>query len=193
MKKYKLIVGFLFFSVATFGQKNEFKLIKLDATWGQEVLRFPARNINYIGVAEIRFPPKGWNNPAHAFFWSYTHAWSIDLKRKITSKELETDLVKYFDSLNKVPINDKTNKRKASATITEIKTQDSTTFFEGKIATYDRFATHKQFILNVKIKSRFCKKSKKTVLLFVFSPKEATHQVWETLNDIELIDGFCGE
>jgi hypothetical protein len=193
MKKYVLILRFLFFSVVTFGQKNEFNLIKLDTTWGQEVLRFPGRNINYTGVAEIRFPPIGWIHPEHAFFWSYTYAWSIDLNRKITSKELETDLVKYFNSLNKVAINDKTNKRKASATITEIKTKNSTTFFEGKIATYDRFATNKRFTLNVKIKSHFCKNLKKTVLLFTFSPKECTHEVWETLNNINLVDGVCGE
>ena len=30
----------LFCSVFAFGQKNEFNLIKLDSTWGQEVLRF---------------------------------------------------------------------------------------------------------------------------------------------------------
>jgi len=100
-------------------------------------------------------------------------------------------LVKYFNSLNKVNVNDKTDKRKATATITEIKRKKSTTFFEGKVATYDRFATNKRFTLNVKIESNYCKKSKKTVLLFTFSPKEFTHEVWETLNEIELIDGFC--
>jgi len=190
MKKSLFIIALLF-TVFTFGQNEEFNLIKLDSTWGQEVLRFPARKMDYIGVGDIRFPPKGWRNPAHTFFWSYTYAWSINLNRKITTKELEIDLVKYFNSLNKVDVNDKTDKRKATATITEIKRKKSTTFFEGKVATYDRFATNKRFTLNVKIESNYCKKSKKTVLLFTFSPKEFTHEVWETLNEIELIDGFC--
>ena len=190
MKKSLFIIA-LFFTLFTFGQKNEFNLIKLDSTWGQEVLRFPARDMNYIGVGDIRFPPKGWIKPEHTFFWSYTYAWSINLNEKITTKELEIDLIKYFNSLNKVDIDDPTDKRKASATITEIKTKKLTTYFEGKVNTFDRFATNKRFVLNVKIESHFCKKKQKTVLLFTFSPKEFTHKVWLTLNKIELEKGFC--
>ncbi|WP_405563654.1 hypothetical protein [Polaribacter sp. Asnod6-C07] len=190
MKKL-LIVILLLCTVFTFGQKNEFNLIKLDSTWGQEVLRFPARNMDYIGVGDIRFPPKGWINPEHTFFWSYTYAWSINVNRKIPESELEIDLVKYFNSLNKVDVTDKTNSRKASATITKVKKKKSTSFYEGKVYTYDRFATNKRFTLNVKIKSRFCKKTQKTVLLFTFSPKEFTHKVWQTLNKIELEKGVC--
>lgn len=191
MKKIFLYFSAFLFSVFTFGQKDEFNLINLDATWGQEVLRFPARNMNYIGVGDIRFPPKGWIKPKHTFFWSYTYAWSINLNRKITAKELAIDLEKYFNSLNKIDLNDITNERIATAAITETKTKKSTTFFEGKIDTYDRFATNKRFVLNVKIESNYCKKKKKTVILFKFSPKEFTHKAWETLNEIELVDGVC--
>jgi hypothetical protein len=81
--------------------------------------------------------------------------------------------------------------QKASATITHIKKKKSTIFFEGKINTYDHFATKKRIILNVKIESHFCKSTKKTVLFFKFSPKEYTHEVWETFDKIELREGFC--
>jgi hypothetical protein len=182
MKKSLLIIA-LFLTVFAFGQKEEFNLIKLDATWGQEVLRFPARDMDYIGVGDIRFPPKGWRIPEHTFFWSYTYAWSIDLNRKITTNELEIDLVKYFNSLNRVYENDG---RKANATIIKTKRKRSTTYFEGKVNTFDRFATNKRFTLNVKIESTFCKKEKTTIILFKFSPKEFDHEVWETLNKIEL-------
>ena len=190
MKKKMLIFILLLSSIFTFGQKNEFNLIKLDTTWGQEVLRFPARNINYVGVGEIRFPPEGWIKPEHTFFWSYTYAWSINLNRKVTTKELASNLVKYFDSLNKVPLNNKTDKRKATATIIKTNKKKSTTFFTGKVATYDRFATNKRFVLNVKIESHFYKKEKKTVILFTFSPKEFSHEVWETLDKIELVENL---
>ncbi len=190
MKKLLFIITILF-PVFTFGQKNEFNLIKLDSTWGQEVLRFPARDMEYIGVGDIRFPPKGWIHPEHTFFWSYTYAWSIDVNRKIESKELEIDLIKYFNSLNRVDVNDATDKRKATAIVTKTKRKRKTTFFEGKVHTYDRFATNKQFTLNVKIESHFCKKEQKTVLLFKFSPKEYSHEVWETLNEIKLLNEFC--
>lgn len=174
-------------------KRSEFDLINLDSTWGQEVIRFPARDMNYIGVGDIRFPPKGWINPKHPFFWSYTYAWNINLNEKITTKELEIDLVKYFNSLNRVDVNEKADNRKASAIITEIKTITGTTFFEGKVDTYDRFATNKRFTLYVKIESNLCEKTKRTILLFTFSPKEFSHKVWETLNNIELEKGFCAK
>jgi len=104
---------------------------------------------------------------------------------------LATDLVKYFNSLNKVDVNDKTDNRKATATITKIKRKRNKTFFEGKVNTYDRFATNKRFVLNVKIVSNYCKKTKKTVLLFTFSPKEFKHEVWKTLDKIELLENIC--
>lgn len=192
-KTSALISLLLLCSILTFGQNNEFNLIKLDSTWGQEVLRFPARNMNYIGVGEVRFPPKGWIKPEHIFFWSYTYAWSIDLNSAITEKELEVDLVKYFNSLNKVDITDTTDKRKASAKITKTKRKKLTTFFKGYVKTYDRFATNDLITLNVLIESNYCPKEKKTVLLFKFSPKEFKHEVWETLNDIKLLSTICDE
>ena len=192
--KIKVVLSiFVICSAFTFGQNEEFNLIKLDSTWGQEVLRFPARDMDYIGVGDIRFPPKGWINPEHTFFWSYTYAWSINVNRKIPTTELEIDLVKYFNSLNKVDVNDKDDKRKATAKIIRIKRKKSITFFEGKVYTYDRFATNKRFVLNVKIESHFCKKEQKTVLLFKFSPKEFKHKVWVTLNEIMLINEHCNK
>lgn len=190
--KYTIaIIILLFCSIFTFAQKNEFNLIKLDSTWGQEVIRFPARDMDYIGVGEVRFPPKGWRQPEHTFFWSYTYAWSINVNRKIPAIELASNLEKYFNSLNKVDVNDKTDKRKATTKITKTKSNNSITFYEGKVATFDRFATNKRFVLNVKIESHYCKKAKKTVILFTFSPKEFKHEVWETLNGIVLLDTIC--
>lgn len=190
MRKILLIIT-LFFTFNSFGQKNEFNLIKLDSTWGQEVIRFPARDMDYVGVGDIRFPPQGWIKPEHTFFWSYTYAWSINVNRKIPESELELDLEKYFNSLNKVDVNNKNDARKAISKITKTKREKAVTYYEGKVHTFDRFATNKRFTLNVKIKSHFCKKEKKTVLLFTFSPKEFTHKVWQTLDKIELEKGIC--
>ncbi|WP_036825231.1 hypothetical protein [Polaribacter sp. Hel1_85] len=174
-----------------FRTKQRVQFNKIDSTWGQEVIRFPARDMDYIGVGDIRFPPNGWIKPEHTFFWSYTYAWSIDVNRKISTSELELDLEKYFNSLNRVDVTNKNDKRIATATVSKIKRNKSVTFYEGKVHTYDRFATNKRFTLNVKIKSHFCIKTQKTVLLFTFSPKEFKHEVWKTLNEIELEKGVC--
>ena len=184
----------IFCSNISFGQKTEnATLIKLDSTWGKEAFEFPinfAQSINYKGIAEVRFPPKGWIEPEHPFFWSYTYVWSINYDEKITAKQLEKDLVTYFDGLNEVRKNNNLN-QKASAKITKVKQKNSVLFFEGKIDTYDHFATNNRIILNVKIESHFCDETKKTVIFFKFSPKEFSHKVWETLHKIELNNGVC--
>jgi hypothetical protein len=190
MKKLVLIISLLFTFFA-FGQKNEFNLIALDSTWGQEVLRFPARSMDYTGVGEVRFPPKGWIQPEHKNFWSYTYAWSINVNRKITEKELALDLVKYFNSLNKIEMDDRKNNRYSSATITKAERKNSITSFTGKVKIFDRFATNKQITLNVKIESHYCKKKKRTVILFKFSPKEFKHKTWEMLEKVKLHTNLC--
>lgn len=182
------------FSIILTAQENEFSLIKLDTTWGQEVLRFPARNMNYKGVGEVRFPPKGWRDPKHKNFWSYAYAWRINLNRKISEKELALDLVKYFNSLNHIDMEDTKNEQYSSATVTKIKQKKSTSFFRGKVKIFDRFATKKRIVLNVLIESVFCKKEKRTIILFKFSPKEFEHETWHTtLKKVRLYDNLCTE
>jgi len=190
MKKLLLIIS-LFFTVFVFGQDNEFNLIKLDSTWGQEVLRFPARNMNYTGVGEVRFPPKGWRNPAHKNFWSYTYAWSIHVNRKITAEELALDLVKYFNSLNKVDMEATTDERFTSAKVTKTTKEKAVTFFKGTVNIFDRFATNKPLTLNVLIESHYCKQQKRTVILFKFSPKEFIHKTWKMLEKVTLHSTIC--
>ncbi len=178
-------------SLNTLGQKSGFNLIELDSTWGKEVLRFPARNMNYKGVGEVRFPPKGWIKPKHDNFWSYTYAWSINVNREIPKKELALDLVKYFNSLNNIDMNDMENEHYSSATVTAIKQNKTTTFFKGHVNIYDRFATNKKITLHVKIESYYCKKKQKTNLLFKFSPKEFNHTTWRMLQKVKLYSDLC--
>lgn len=191
MMKKRIFIIVLFLTVAVFGQKNEFNFIKLDSTWGKEVIRFPARNMNYIGTGEVRFPPKGWIQPTHPNFWSYTYAWSINVNREIKATELATNLEKYFNSLNKISMDDEKNPKKTTASVYKTKKQKETTFYEGKVTIFDRFATNEMLTLNVKIESNYCKKNQKTVILFKFSPKRFSHKTWETLNGIELMKTNC--
>ena len=192
MRKKTIICSLLLFcSTFIFGQKNEFNLIKLDSTWGKEALRFPARNMNYIGVGEVRFPPKGWIKPEHPNFWSYTYAWNINVSREIPEKELELNLVKYFNSLNNIEMNDDTNSKYTLAKVNKIKKVGNATFFKGSVKVFDRFATNKQITLNVKIESHYCKKEKRTLLLFKFSPKEFKHKTWEMLERVKLLFNGC--
>lgn len=193
MKKTFCMIS-LFITVFVVGQdvENE-NLIALDSTWGTEMFPFPirfAKNIDYEGIAEVRFPPKGWRTEDHTFFWSYTYAWDINLDRKITATELAADLVTYFDGLNSVTETNNID-QKATATIVKTKRKRSTTFFKGAVDTYDHFTTNKRFTLHVLIESHYCKKEKRTVILFKFSPKGFKHKVWETLENIKLHNTNC--
>ena len=173
-------------------KRDEFSLIALNSTWGQEVLRFPARHMDYTGVGEVRFPPKrGWIQPKNDFFWSYTYAWSINVNIEILKKELEIDLVKYFNSLNRIDMNATTDEKYSYAKVTKIKKEESITYFKGSVKIFDRFATKKMIILNILIESNYCKNKKKTILLFKFSPKDFNHTTWKTLNKIKLLDNLC--
>lgn len=175
-------------------QKEDPNLITLNSSWGKEIFPFPisfAQNIHYKGIAEVRFPPKGWRNPTHENFWSYTYAWSINLNKKINSQELAINLEKYFDGLNGLDRNKNLEKFKAKATIIEIKNKENLNFFIGNIHTYDRFATLKPITLNVFIESNYCTEQQKTILLFKFSPKPFGHKTWETLGKINLNTPIC--
>lgn len=194
MKKVILLLLIIIYSISTFGQKSEFNLIALDSTWGQEVIRFPARHMDYIGVGEIRFPPKrSWIKPEHSFFWSYTYVWNINVNREIPEKELEIALVKYFNSLNKVDMNAATDNRYASAKMTKTKKEKLITYFKGYVKTFDRFATNKRIKLNVLIESSYCKKKQRTFILFKFSPKDFNHTTWKTLKKIKLYNHLCND
>lgn len=192
MKNKILTILSILYVLNIFGQKHqEANLIKLDSTWGKEFFRFPSRNMDYKGIGEVRFPPKGWRNPKHDNFWSYTYAWKINTTAKISEKQLALDLVKYFNSLNNIEMNDTKNERRSYAKIKETKSKKSVSYFKGYVKIFDRFATNKTITLNVLVKSHYCKKQKKTIILFKFSPKEFSHNTWKILRKITLANDYC--
>ncbi len=176
-------------SCFAFGQDHEeAHLIDLDSTWGKEIFKFPirfAQNINYEGVEEARFPPEGWSNEHHQNFWSYAFAWDINLNEKISEHNLASDLEKYFDGLVGL------EEYKASALIIKIEDSGSYSMFKGKIKTYDGFTTNSPITLHVLIESHYCKAKKKSIILFRFSPKDFTHDVWNTLKNVKLKKPIC--
>lgn len=175
-------------------QNKNSNIIQLDSSWGKEIFPFPisfAKNINYQGIAEVRFPPEGWRNPEHSNFWSYVYAWEISLGRKITPEEVVINLQKYFDGLNNIENNKNLNAYKASANIFKIKTVDNLTLYIGKILTYDRFATNKRLTLNIIIENKYCKAKQKNILFFKFSPKNFYHKTWKILKKYTLLSNYA--
>lgn len=195
MKKTTFMLLMILCTASMLSQDSEqVHLIDLDSTWGKEIFKFPirfAQNIDYEGVEEARFPPEGWSNEDHQNFWSYAFAWDINLNKKITEHELASDLEKYFDGLVGVDYNKEMTAYKASALFTEIESNDSSSIFKGKVKTYDNFTTKRAITLHVLIESHYCKKEKRSIILFRFSPKDFKHNVWKTLHEVKLKEPFC--
>lgn len=192
MKKIIILIVLFFQFLLGFSQsKKETKnLIDLDKSWGIEAFQFPisfAQDIHYIGAFEVRFPPKGWGDPNHPNFWSYTYVWDIEHTKEITSDELSKNLVTYFNGLNEA----KDEKRKTKATLIKAGKEGLTTFFTGTVEIYDRFATHERIALNAFIESNYCAKKQRTQILFKFSPKDLTHATWKMLKSIKLTPTIC--
>ena len=192
MKKAITFLLLLSINLLAAQHKKDINLIDLDSTWGKEIFPFPlsfAQDINYRGIEEARFPPKGWSDAAHPNFWSYTFVWKIDKKQDVTTNVLEENLQKYFDGLMRINTTEELKHYKTVALFIKKKHNS----FTGKIKTYDRFTTKKQLILNVLVESNFCEKQQKSILLFKFSPKGFTHPTWKMLEKIELTSNSCDE
>ena len=190
-----IIIISLLSSIGFFAQKlNKKDLIDLDSTWGKEIFEFPisfAPSLNYKGFEEARFPPEGWNSEKHDLFWSYTFAWSIRETKKITKKQLETDLETYFDGLNRVPNNKNLQQYKASVFLKTQQQNKTTKTYKGLIKTFDRFTTKKAIILNTIIEVYYCNDNEKILILFKFSPKDFNQKTWSILKEIKPISKFC--
>lgn len=197
MKKSILTLLVFLCSINTFGQKNkEVNLIQADSTWGKEIIKIPfwfAPKINYQGNEDIRFA-KGWEDKESPGFWALAFAWDMNLMTKPTAEFFEDNLKLYYDGLMKVVNEDtKLKIQKTKATFSERKTKKGITYFKGIVETYDAFTTKKMITLNVTIENHYCKKTKKYIPFFRFSPKDFTHKIWTELQKLKLQKNICNE
>lgn len=195
MHKIIIITILISCSIYSSGQhKEELNLLQADSTWDKETIQIPfsfAPEIKYIGQEDIRFA-KGWGDINSPGFWTYAFVWDINLKTKPTTIFFEDNLKLYFDGLMNAVNQD------TSITIPKTKTffkekehKKAITSFKGTVETYDAFRTKKMMTLNVTIESYYCKKTKKFIPLFRFSPKDFKHKAWESLNQVTLRANIC--
>jgi len=169
-------------------------LLITESTWRKEVFTFPlsfAKEIKYEGFEEAHFP-KGWRKEDSPEFWSYAFVMNINGIEDLTAEELETNLQFYFDGLMNLVNKDKD--KVLPKTVTNIsKTGDSNGIlkFSGTVLLYDSFVTKKPLLLNVKIEKQDCKQTKKSNVVFWFSPKDFDNDIWNTLDKVTLQADFC--
>lgn len=178
IKNISTIILLFFCSTSLLALEQEHLLfLETDTTWRKELFIFPiqhARDIDYKGVEDARFP-EGWEDQKSHEFWSYVFAWDIEHEGEITAKEMEADLQKYFSGLMRG--------KETSVQISKKTNTDNTNQYSGAVKTVDNFFTKKPMTLNVLAEQIYCKEKKKAIILFKFSPKEFGHKVWKKLEE----------
>jgi CubicO group peptidase (beta-lactamase class C family) len=174
--------------------KIDENLIETKKTWGQEIFVFPlnfAKDINYNGFEDVRFP-RGWVNPDTITFWSYAGAWSINREDVFSINELNAVWKLYFDGLmsdvNKI---EEAELEKTVATFEKKQQIKSSTFFTGELTIVNAFGTNELLHLKAKIEQRICPTSKRSYVLFKFSPSSFNEVIWKELDNITLADRLC--
>ena len=186
MKNSLLTVVFILLSQVVFGQeKSIFNLLETDSTWNQEVFHFPipfAPEIKFEGFEDARFP-EFWAKKDSTDFWSYVFVWSINNPVDLTSDVLEADIEMYFNGLM--------NYQNSVALFIENEPRINPNKYVGKLRTFDALVTKTNMTLNVTAEHFFCNQSKRTYLVFRFSPQDFGSVIWDKLENVKLRKDFC--
>lgn len=194
-KRYVVLTILLLSNLTAVSQdKEERILLKADSTWIKEIFNLPtgfAQEMTVNGFEEAIFPP-GWSKKESPQLWSYIFLWSVDAEKPIELQSLENNLEIYFDGLMRVPKDTIVSpKLPTTALLIETTKPNKIQSFAGKVRTFDRFRSKEMMTLHVLVTQHFCEKEQKAIIVFRFSPKEFTHDVWQLLNSVPLIKDAC--
>lgn len=196
IKNSILITVLLFHSIFVVGQEQEpSDLLVTNSSWGKELFVFPlgfAREIDYRGTEDARFP-KGWGDSTSANYFTYAFAWELEVNQELTTVDFEVNLQYYFDGLLGLsfPRKDLPQVQKTNAIFIKTEASDGDSRYIGKIKTFDTRITKKPLMLHVTAQQRYCPQTKKTLILFKFSPKFFESNVWSKLEEVKLHDDGC--
>ncbi|MFT6055237.1 MAG: hypothetical protein ACJASP_002138 [Roseivirga sp.] len=196
IKNILLVTLILLSPTLAVAQEPEMKsLTSANDSWGKEFFEFPlsfAPEIDLIGMEEARFP-KGWGDQESPEFWSYAFAWEVEADQQISKVDLEKNLQFYFDGLLSIDVWQKNdaNVQKTNPQLIVKAVSISNSSYTGKMEVFESRFTKKPMTFNVTIEQHYCKKTKKAIVLFKFSPKEFGHNTWLKLAEVELRKDLC--
>ena len=187
MRSLVLLICVLF-SYFPKAQDKTVELLKAPEDWRKEQLQLPlsfAPELDYEGIEDVRFA-KGWSDKASEEFWTYTFVWYLDEYTTQKSSEYETSLALYFDGLLKRISKGKNIREKFIPTQAKIHYSEEDSTFLGQVTIFDAFFTEKTITLYLKINEDYCKTKKKHLVYFRFSPHNYSHQLWNTMQGINV-------
>ena len=172
--------------------KEDLFFLETNPDWYKEIFYFPlgfARDINYYGIEDARFPP-GWRVKESNEFWSYVFAWKIENDRKLTKEELVDDLIKYYNGLMTV-VNRTERDMSNITTVSLNESSDINTSHRGLISTYDAFIDNEMIELNVSVDQKLCEEDQTLYLIFRISPQDFEQEIWKELYAVKGNDESC--
>ncbi|MCH2489044.1 MAG: hypothetical protein MK211_02730 [Flavobacteriales bacterium] len=179
-------------SVRLLGQEAPPTLVKIDDSWGREIIAFPidwAPKVALSGYEELRFAP-GWDQEAHPNFWSMVIVWNVTQQKLLTVSAIATNMKDYFDGLMK-PNHWATDFPEPSIQLETISEENTEMTFMGTLRFFDGFHTGKLITVQLQGSQHFCADTDRSLVLFRMSPQTPEHDIWTTLNAIKLLPSSC--
>ncbi|NNE43378.1 MAG: hypothetical protein HKN12_04150, partial [Gemmatimonadetes bacterium] len=161
--------------------------------WRAETIPFPlsfAPELSYTGLEELRFAP-GMFQPDAEDFFSYAFIWWVDAGTLLEADALAEELEAYFRGLSAAVMADAGVPEDAvfDARLSPRRTKDvSVQRFEGRIDTFEPFATKAQVLLHLRVEAFNCLDPDHRAVYFALSPQTEEHAVWKQFREIR--DGF---
>lgn len=195
----KITLAFALFLSLTFltcqqGQNDSVpSVIEVPDDWRMEKFEFPldfAPSIPYKGIQEAYFAA-GWGDLNSDEFWTYAFIWYLDEDPEILEWKLEEYIISYFDGIMQATAKRKNRENSVVITPTlaefiRTRTYDNDSEYEGRVLVHDVFTTNDRVTLHVKVRTNYCQKSDKHIVLFMLCPKEAKSEIFETLDNLRM-------
>lgn len=172
------------------------KLITVPAGWKGEQIPLPpsfARKMQFKGIEEARFSPGMFQEKSNSFF-SYFFVFKIDPGTELTQKNIERELLTYYQGLSRTIFNSRKKKIDTSGftcKLTKATPVDPQQFYPPGLAEYaatvnwtEPFVTQKQQTLNLIIQTWTDKTTGHGYLFACVSPQDLKATIWQSMRDI---------
>ncbi|TWT60642.1 hypothetical protein [Rubinisphaera italica] len=172
------------------------KNITVPAGWKGEQIPLPpsfAKEMQFKGIEEARFSPGMFQEKSNTFF-SYFFVFKIDPGSELTQKNIERELLMYYQGLSRTIFNSRKKEFDTSpftCKLTKVIPSDSQniypqglTEYSAKVKWTEPFVTQKSQILNLIIQAWTDKTTGHGYLFVCVSPQDFKANIWQTMRDI---------
>lgn len=184
-------IVFLLFATYTHAQQASPQLLKQPANWQFERFALPpvfAPSFPYKGAEELRFSPGMFHKDSLRYF-TYAFVAQLDNTTTMSQEDIRNYLLLYFKGLCSSTARDrKLSIDTAAITVSvEKKKQGAVTdhIFNALVNIPDVFTDGARVSVNMQIKVLKDSAAKRIYLVFIASPKEKRHPVWQELYTIQ--------